>query len=109
SSSRAYSSRTFPLPTCAAASGIRGLLFSRSDERVEALEDGVDVTGVRLERERLVEVDPIRDLAVGAHELAEVLLLFPGAHRRTLHEAIRLVARETALDEREQHALAEEE
>src|SRR4051812_38251793 len=85
SSSSAYSSRTFPLPTCAAtASGIGRLLLSRSDERVQALEDGVDVTGVRLEREDRVEVEPRRQLGVGADELPEVLLLFPRAHRVAL-------------------------
>src|SRR5205814_5388216 len=53
SSSRAYSSRTFPLPTCAVASGMDGLLGS--DERVQALEDDVDVTDGGLEVEDTVE------------------------------------------------------
>ena len=43
------------------------------------------------------------------HELAEVELLVPGAHRVALDEAVGVVAREARLDEREQHALAEEE
>ena len=76
---------------------------------LQALEDGVDVTGVRLEREDLVERKPWRELRVPAHELAKVLLLFPCAHRVSLHEPVRVVAREAALHEREQHALAEEQ
>ena len=50
-----------------------------------------------------------RDLGVGADELAEVALLVPGAHRVSLHEAVRVVALEAALDEREQQAVREEE
>ena len=50
----------------------------------------------------LVEVDAAGDLGVAADELAEVLLLLPGAHRVSLDEPVRVVAREPALDEREQ-------
>src|SRR5207237_3748768 len=46
---------------------------------------------------------------VGAAELAEVELLLPRAHGRTLYEAVRVVAREPGLDERVEDALAEEE
>src|SRR5215210_3202058 len=109
SSSSAYSSRTFPLPTCAAASGIGGLSFPGAHERVQALEYGVDVTGVRVERKDGVEVEARRELAVRAHELAEILLGFPRAHRVLLDEPVGIVAREPALHECEQHALAEEE
>src|SRR5262249_42742342 len=49
------------------------------------------------------------DLVVGAAELTEVELLLPGAHGRTLDEAVSLVARETGLDESIEHTLAEEE
>ena len=41
--------------------------------------------------------------------VGEVLLLFPGAHRRALDELVRPRALEPALDEREQQPLAEEE
>ena len=44
-----------------------------------------------------------------AAELAEVELLLPRAHRRALDEAVGVVAREAGLDERVEHALAEEE
>src|SRR5919202_2358294 len=56
SSSSAYSSRTFPVPTWATASGMNGFLLP--DERAEALEDGVDVADGRIEVEDGVEVDP---------------------------------------------------
>ena len=75
----------------------------------ETGEDGVDVARVRAEVEDGVEVDARRDLVVGAAELAEVELLLPRAHRRALDEAVGVVAREAGLDERVEHALAEEE
>ena len=77
---------------------------------MQALEDDVDVAGVRAEVEDRVEVDR-RAAAISASardELAEVALLVPGAHRVPLHEPVGLVAREPALDEREQQPLAEE-
>ena len=64
---------------------------------------------VHAEVEDGVEVDSIRDLGFAADELAEVDLLVARAHRVALHEAVRIVAREPGLDEREQHALAEEQ
>src|SRR3954452_21173836 len=67
------------------------------------------MTRVRVEIEDRVEVDAPGDLVVGADELAEVELLVPRAHRIALDETVRVVAREARLDEREQHALAEEE
>src|SRR5581483_6545630 len=101
SSSRAYSSRTFPDPTWT-ASGMDGLLL-------EAVEHGVDVLRVGIEIEHGVEVDVRRDLVVCTHELAEVELFVPGSHGVSLHEPVRVVAAETGLDEGEQDALAEEE
>src|SRR3954467_10848773 len=70
SSSSAYSSRTFPLPTCRAASGMYRFLLS--DEGVETVEHGVDVTDGRVEIEDGVEVDAAGQFSVAAHELGEV-------------------------------------
>jgi hypothetical protein len=69
-------------------------------ERLEALEDGVDVLGVGALVEDLVEVDAGGDLGVRVDELAERTLLVPCAHRASLNEAIGLVALEAGLDER---------
>src|SRR3954454_15210973 len=92
SSSRAYSSRTLPLPTCRAASGMNRFLLS--DEGVQAVEHGVDVTDGRVEVEDGVELDARGKRAVAADERGEVRLFVPGAHRMRLHSAVRLVARE---------------
>src|SRR5579883_2001675 len=110
SSSSLKISRTLPLATCWATSGMDGLLLS--DERVETLEDGVDVTGERGEVERRVERVPAErggDLRILADELAEVALLLPRAHRAALREPVGLVARQPGRDEREEDALAEEQ
>ena len=95
----------------AAADVDGGLRHGRcsSAERAQALEHDVDVTRVGAEVEDGIEVDAPRDLGVGADELREVEPLVPGAHRVTLHEPVRVVAREPGLDEREQQALAEVE
>jgi hypothetical protein len=66
--------------------------FPLPDERAESLEDGVDVACVGVEIENRVEVNAGGELAVGANELAEVLLLVPGAERVPLHQPVRLVA-----------------
>src|SRR3954453_4673223 len=107
SSSSAYSSRTFSLPTCRAASGMNRFLLS--DEGVEAVEHGLDVTHGRVEVEDGVEIDAACQLAIGAHELDEVRLLFPCTHRVCLDGAVRIVPREPGLDEREQQTMAEEQ
>src|SRR6476646_4352430 len=106
SSSRAYSSRTLPLPTWAVSGMDRFLL---PDEGAEPLEDGVGVTRVGREIEDGVEIDASRELAICLDELAEILFLVPGAKRVPLDEAVRLVAVEPRLDECEQEPLAEEE
>src|SRR3989304_5399727 len=62
-------------------------------ERAQALEDGVDVTGVGGEVEDGVEVGTAGELRVAADEPAEVQALVPGAHREPLHVAVGLVAR----------------
>ena len=67
------------------------------------------MTGVRGGVEDGVEVDAAGDLAVGSDELAEILLLVPGAERMPLNEPVRLVAFQPGCDEREQEPLAEEE
>src|SRR5438105_12509116 len=84
-----------------------GLLLP--DERVEALEDGVDVTNGCVEIEDDREVDARRDLGVGGGELAEVAFLFPGLHRVALNQSISVVARNAGFDEREQQPVAENE
>src|SRR4029079_17018600 len=86
-------------------SGMKGLLL----EGFETGEDGVDVARVRAEVEGRVEVDARGYLVVGAAELAEVELLLPRSHRRSLDETVRLVPRDAGLDEGVEHALAEEE
>src|SRR6188472_3409333 len=78
-------------------------------EGFEAGEYGVDVARVRAEVEGGAEVDARGDLVVRAAKLAEVELLLPGTHRRALDEAIGVVAGQAGLDERVEHALAEEE
>ena len=60
---------------------------------------------VRAFVEYLVEVDA--DFGIGAHQLAEVLVFFPGAHRVALHEPVRLIALESRLDECEEQPLRE--
>src|SRR5438552_14721869 len=78
-------------------------------QAVQPLEDDVDMAREGTEVEGGLEVDAPRDLAVGPDELGKVEALVPAPHRVCLHEAVRLVAREAGLDEREQDALAEEE
>ncbi len=96
-----------------AAGEVRRLRHGRrhvaARERAQPVEDGVDVDRVRAEVEDLVEVDASRDLAVGAHEHREVELLLPCAHCVPLHEPVRDVPRQAALDEGEQQPLAEEQ
>src|SRR4051794_33542753 len=70
---------------------------------VESVKDNVDMLRVRAFVEDGVEVDA--NLRVRAHERAEVLLFLPCVHRVALHEAVRLVALEPGLDEREQQTL----
>src|SRR2546423_13916649 len=77
-------------------------------EGYETGEHGVDGARVGADVEGRVEIDARGDLVVGAAELAEVDLLLPGAHRRALDEAVRVVAREPRLDERGEGALAGE-
>ena len=76
-------------------------------ERAKPVEDDVDMACVGAEVEDGIEVDAAGDLGVGPHELREVQALVPGAHRVTLHEPVRVVAREAGFDEREQQTLAE--
>ena len=76
---------------------------------MEAVEDGVDVARVRAEVEGGGEVDPAGDPLVAFDQRPEVEAFVPGAQGVLLHEAVRLVARQPALDQREQHALREEE
>src|SRR6266540_4909922 len=110
SSSSANNSRTLPLATCVAASGMNGFLLPH--ERAQALEDGVDMShgGIEVEdRDERVLVELPGDLRVLAHKDPEVALLFPRAHCISLHESIGLVAWQTRVDEREQQTVAEEE
>src|SRR5829696_2112848 len=68
SASSSYSSRTFPLPTWVAVSGMNRFLLS--GELAQPLEDGVEMSCVPAEVEDRVEVDAVGDFLVGAHELA---------------------------------------
>src|SRR5437763_16639692 len=87
SASSSNSSRTLPLPTWVAASGMDGFLLPV--EGSQPLEDGVDVACVPIEIEERVEVDPARDLRVRAHELAEVPFLLLRPDRVPLDEPVR--------------------
>src|SRR5436190_3228641 len=108
SSSSENSSRTFPLPTwTAVASGMNRLLLSH--ERVQPLEDGVDMTDGGIQIEHGGEIDVPRDLGIGTDERPEVSLFLPGLHGVSLDEPVCLVPRNAGLDEREQQAVAENE
>src|SRR5215210_2835765 len=61
--SSSNSSRTFPLPTCTAASDMNRLLLP--GQSGEPLEDRVDVACVPARIEHRVEVDPACDFGVG--------------------------------------------
>src|SRR6478672_11134728 len=86
SSSSSNNSRTFPLPTCTAASDMDRLL--PPGQSGEPLEDRIDVSCVPAEIEHRVEVDPAGNLLVRAHELAEILFLFLGAQRVALDQPV---------------------
>src|SRR5919201_6120118 len=101
SSSSSNSSRTLPLPTWTAASGMNG--FLPPGQSGEPLEDGVDMPGVPVEIEQVVEVDAAGDLLVGADELAEVPLLLVRLECMPLDEPVGGVSLESRLDERQKH------
>jgi hypothetical protein len=82
--------------------------FLLSDEGLESIEDGVDLADGRVEVEDGVEVDATGKLAIAAHEVGEVGLFLPRAHRMRLHGAIRVVAGKSGLDEREQEAVGDD-
>src|SRR5436309_7184433 len=81
-------------------------------ERLEALEDDVDVLhGGRqiedgFERGR---VKTGRDLRIGEDEGAEVAFLVPGLHRVALHDSIRVASVEAGCNESEQQPVREHE
>src|SRR5439155_4478081 len=100
-------SRTFPLPTWSAASGMDGYLLL--DEGVQAVEDGVDVPDGRVQVEDGLEIHAPGDLGVAADQSGEIRLLFPGTHRMALDKPVRIVAREARIDERQQKPMAEDE
>src|SRR3954454_4023857 len=102
SSSRAYSSRTFPLPTCVAASGMDRFLLR--NETADTVEEAVEMGDRDVEVEHVGErrrVEAGGDLVVGSNELGEVALLVPRAHRIALHEPVGVRSLEPALAERE--------
>src|SRR5712691_11020558 len=78
-------------------------------QSAQAPEDRVDVTDSCIEIEDRVEIDARRDLRIGGEELPEVLVVVPRLHRVSLDEPVRVVARETGLDERDQETVAEHE
>src|SRR6185436_2975816 len=59
------------------------------------------------EIEYRVEIDAAADLWVAANEPGKVGFSFPGPHGVILDEAVRIVAREPGLDEREEEAMTE--
>src|SRR6478735_61304 len=61
------------------------------------------------EIEYCVEIDPAADLRVAADEPRKVGLFLPGPHGVILDEAVRIVAREPGLDEREEEAMTEDQ
>src|SRR6266540_6368671 len=87
SSPRAKSSRTLPLPTCVAASGMHALLLR---EALQPLEDGVNVACVGAEIEDAFEVDTVRDLRIGRAELDEVESFVPRTHGVPLDQPVGL-------------------
>src|SRR6266487_5840443 len=70
--------------------------FLLLDEGVQTVEDGL-------------EIHAPSDLWIGANELAEVRLLFPGAHRVPLDQPVGVVAAKPGVNEREEEAVAEDE
>src|SRR3954447_3879380 len=95
SSSRAYSSRTFPLATWLAASDIDGVLLP--GEGAQPVEHEVDVLDARCEVEDGVEGrggEAARERGIRVDEEAEVGLRAPRLHRGPLDEPVGLVARE---------------
>src|SRR5918911_5585614 len=85
SASSSNSSRTLPLPTCTAASGMNW--FLPPGQSGEPLEDRVDVTRVPVEVEDVLDVDPGRNRLLSADEVAEVHVLLVRALRLPLDEA----------------------
>src|SRR6476620_7640268 len=61
------------------------------------------------EIEHRVEIDAAADLRVAADESCKVGLFLPGPHGVILDEAVRIVAQEPGLDEREEEAMTEDE
>src|SRR5688572_32166359 len=78
-------------------------------ERGEALEHRVDVAEIGLECEYGLEVDALRDLPVGAGELAQIPVFLRRAGGMPLNEPVGVVAGEACVDEREQESLAREQ
>ena len=76
-------------------------------EGSQALEHGVDVGEVGVEREHAVDVDARGQLVVATHQRREIEILVPGPHRVSLHATIGVVPRQPALDERQEQPLAE--
>src|SRR5437588_3459136 len=81
----------------------------RADQRVEPADDLLGVAHVVLVVEQRVEIEREgRDASVGLEQLAQVDALVERALGELLDDAVGLVARQAALDEREQHRLREE-
>src|SRR2546423_13852329 len=81
-------------------------------ERLQALEDDVDVLYGRRQIERALERGRIqsgRDLLVAEDELAKVALPVPRLQRMALHNSIGVAALEPRTDEREQQPVREDE
>src|SRR4051812_20309003 len=102
-------SRTLPLATWTAVSGMNGFLLA-GHEGGQSVEDDVDVLEGVVQLEGGIErLRGQRHLGVLLQQRAKVESLVPRAERVALDESVRLVAGEAGLDEREQDALAEHE
>src|SRR5579862_10033232 len=80
----------------------RSRLQSRADENLVDVAEGRR----RIEAGRELRV---RERARGADEIAEVAAAVPGLHRRGLHDLVGRVAAEPLAEQREQHAVGENE
>src|SRR5438094_3414265 len=78
-------------------------------EGVQTVEDGVDVSDGCIQVEDDSKVDATGDLGIALNELGKICLFFPGTHRVTLDQPVRIVASEARIDESQQEPMAEDE
>src|SRR5213595_280826 len=80
-----------------------------ASQRVQPVEDRVDMARKGSELEDRVEIDLLCDLGVGSDELSKVELFVPRPQRVPLHPSVGVVARKPGVHEREKQPLAEEQ